>query len=231
MASTLANKNLMNNEDQDPNTPSVPVPVLDKKDSSMERKKGVDPSVDPSTDKSKKNKNKGGEKEKDSVATPVPEATKPPVSEPPKPAVPEPTKTEPKPTPVETKPTPQVQSKPEPVATPAPVSVPDKQVAPQKQATGLVKVNFVCHCDITNMGDNVCVTGSSKSLGEWSEQMPLSGDNFPKWSGTFEVDRDVEYKYTIRQGDGSVRWETCEGNRTLEQTSESAITVEATPTW
>ncbi|MFF3687906.1 carbohydrate-binding module family 20 domain-containing protein [Streptomyces sp. NPDC002187] len=80
----------------------------------------------------------------------------------------------------------------------------------------------------TNWGQQVFVTGDAESLGAWDPALalPLDAAAYPTWSGetALPAGTAVQYKYFIRNPDGSVIWE--EGlNRTLTAWADSPVTT------
>ncbi|WP_436529171.1 S8 family serine peptidase [Actinoplanes sp. HUAS TT8] len=69
----------------------------------------------------------------------------------------------------------------------------------------------------TVWGQNVFVAGNLAELGGWdpARAVPLSADGYPTWSGGVSLPPDtaVEFKYLIKNPDGSVTWES-RANRT-----------------
>ncbi|BCY13000.1 S8 family serine peptidase [Actinoplanes sp. L3-i22] len=64
----------------------------------------------------------------------------------------------------------------------------------------------------TVWGQQVYVAGNVAELGGWdpAKALPLTADGYPTWSGSASLPPDtaVEFKYLIRNPDGSVEWET-----------------------
>ncbi len=64
----------------------------------------------------------------------------------------------------------------------------------------------------TVWGQNVLVAGNVAELGGWdpAKALPLSADGYPTWSGSVSLppDTPIEFKYLIRNADGSVAWES-----------------------
>jgi len=71
----------------------------------------------------------------------------------------------------------------------------------------------------TEYGQMVCVVGDHAALGAWdpAHAVPLDPSEYPTWTGRVEVEhgRKLEYKYVLRQSDGSCAWEAQTGNREL----------------
>ncbi|GAA1951248.1 carbohydrate-binding module family 20 domain-containing protein [Kitasatospora viridis] len=65
--------------------------------------------------------------------------------------------------------------------------------------------------ETTSWGQNVYLVGSVPALGGWntSQAVPLSSAGYPAWSGTVTLPAGtyVEYKYFVKNADGSITWE------------------------
>ncbi|MGW3042150.1 carbohydrate-binding module family 20 domain-containing protein [Kitasatospora sp. NPDC001159] len=65
--------------------------------------------------------------------------------------------------------------------------------------------------ETTTWGQNVYLVGSIPALGSWntSQAIPLSSANYPTWGGTVTLpaNTSIEYKYVIKNADGSITWE------------------------
>ena len=65
--------------------------------------------------------------------------------------------------------------------------------------------------ETTTFGQNVYLVGSIPALGDWdpSQAIPLSSNGYPNWNGvvTLPADTAVQYKYLIKNPDGSITWE------------------------
>ncbi|MDH6139584.1 alpha-amylase [Kitasatospora sp. GP30] len=77
-------------------------------------------------------------------------------------------------------------------------------------AAGTVGQTFSVN-ETTTYGQNVFLVGSIPALGSWttSQAIPLSSAGYPVWNGTVTLPANtyVEYKYLIKNPDGSVVWE------------------------
>jgi alpha-amylase len=77
-------------------------------------------------------------------------------------------------------------------------------------ASGTVGESFGVN-ETTTFGQNVYLVGSVPALGSWNtgQAIPLSSSGYPVWRGTVTLPANtyVEYKYIIKNPDGSVVWE------------------------
>jgi alpha-amylase len=77
-------------------------------------------------------------------------------------------------------------------------------------ASGTVGESFGVN-ETTSWGQNVYLVGSIPALGSWntSQAIPLSSSGYPVWRGTVTLPANtyVEYKYIIKNSDGSITWE------------------------
>ncbi|WP_219671496.1 carbohydrate-binding module family 20 domain-containing protein [Streptomyces bambusae] len=83
----------------------------------------------------------------------------------------------------------------------------------------------------TEWGDELLAVGSVPALGSWdpARAVHLDAHGYPVWSGEAVVPADVpvEYKYVVRESDGTFTWE--EGpNRLLRPRPDSPVTVRDT---
>ncbi|MFE0464337.1 carbohydrate-binding module family 20 domain-containing protein [Kitasatospora sp. NPDC058965] len=77
-------------------------------------------------------------------------------------------------------------------------------------AAGTVGETFTVQQN-TSWGQNVYLVGSIPALGSWNpaQAVPLSSFHYPSWNGavTLPANTYVEYKYILKNSDGSVTWE------------------------
>ncbi|MBF9069467.1 carbohydrate-binding module family 20 domain-containing protein [Streptacidiphilus fuscans] len=77
-------------------------------------------------------------------------------------------------------------------------------------ASGTVGESFNVN-ETTTYGQNVFLVGSIPALGNWdtSQAIPLSSSGYPVWSGTVSLpaNTSIQYKYIIKNPDGSITWE------------------------
>ncbi|MDI5965485.1 carbohydrate-binding module family 20 domain-containing protein [Streptantibioticus silvisoli] len=85
-----------------------------------------------------------------------------------------------------------------------------------------VNVDFKVNAT-TTFGQNVYVTGSVAALGGWDtgKAIPLSSAAYPVWDATVQLPADtaVQYKYIMKNPDGSVTWESGDNNALTTGTS------------
>jgi alpha-amylase len=81
--------------------------------------------------------------------------------------------------------------------------------------------------ETTSWGQNVYLVGSVPALGSWntSQAVPLSSSGYPTWNGavTLPANTYVEYKYIVKNADGSITWEP--GNNHSFTTAGSGSTT------
>eukprot|EP01117_Protostelium_nocturnum_P016724 TRINITY_DN6684_c1_g1_i1.p1 TRINITY_DN6684_c1_g1~~TRINITY_DN6684_c1_g1_i1.p1 ORF type:complete len:258 (+),score=50.76 TRINITY_DN6684_c1_g1_i1:306-1079(+) len=74
----------------------------------------------------------------------------------------------------------------------------------------------------TLFGELLFITGNCRALGDWNPDraflLRTDDQSFPNWSATvhFDSSSDVEYKYFVRNGEGKIKWEPFQHNRTLK---------------
>ncbi|MFJ5547549.1 carbohydrate-binding module family 20 domain-containing protein [Streptomyces sp. NPDC093225] len=81
----------------------------------------------------------------------------------------------------------------------------------------------------TDWGDQVLVVGNVPALGAWdpAHGIPLDAHGYPAWTGETVVDSDsgVEYKYVLREPDGTITWEAGP-NRLVRPRAGSPVTTQ-----
>ncbi|MEY9875026.1 alpha-amylase [Streptacidiphilus sp. MAP12-33] len=87
--------------------------------------------------------------------------------------------------------------------------------------------------ETTSWGQNVYLVGSIPALGSWNtaQAVPLSSSGYPVWRGTVSLPANtyVEYKYILKNSDGSITWEP--GSNHSLTTTSSGSTGTVTDTW
>ena len=85
-------------------------------------------------------------------------------------------------------------------------------IAPEEVKPNTIKIYFQVLCPFVRSEQSVYIVGSTSELGNWDPEagIKLSDGKFPFWTTSFVAKKDIfpfEYKYVIKNADGSFTWE------------------------
>jgi phosphoglucan,water dikinase len=89
-----------------------------------------------------------------------------------------------------------------------------------------LSIQFQVECKDTKPGEEVYLVGNTNELGNWksenSQKLKTSSNKFPLWESSpisFQSKSQLEYKYIIIGKSHHVKWESFDGNRTIDLSS------------